>query len=46
MDIDGSTAFYESQSRQWRKVHNHHLSASGELARLTKGLDECKIALR
>jgi len=45
MDIDGSTLFYDSRSRGWRKVHNDMLAATGELDALRKGLENCKIAL-
>lgn len=46
MDIDGSSLFYESRMRQWRKVHNDILSQSGELQALLKDLEACRIPLR
>lgn len=46
MDIDGSTMFYNSVSRTWRKVHNDTLSVTQELQKLENGLDSCQIALR
>lgn len=46
MDIDGSTMFYESRDRRWRKVHNDALARTGELAALTSGLALCTFRLR
>jgi len=46
MDIDGSTLFYDSRARAWRKVHNDMLAQSGELVNLRKGLESCGIELR
>jgi len=46
MDIDGSTLFYDSRSRGWRKVHNDILANTGELDGLRKGLETCRIALQ
>lgn len=46
MDIDGSTLFYDSRTRAWRKVHNDILAASGELEVLRKDLEACRIVLR
>jgi hypothetical protein len=46
MDIDGSTMFYDSASRGWRKVHNDVLAQSGELKTLTNGLASCRFRLR
>jgi hypothetical protein len=45
IDIDGSTLIYDSRTRAWRKAHNDMLQASGELDRLTKGLENCKLPL-
>lgn len=41
MDIDASTAFYDSGTRRWRKVHNDSLNHTGEFAARTPGLVEC-----
>lgn len=46
MDIDGSSLFYDSRQRQWRKVHNDTLDRSGELRALLKDLAICQIPLR
>lgn len=46
MDIDGSSLIYTSRTRVWSKRHNDHLAATGELAMLTQGLQECRIDLR
>jgi len=46
MDIDGSSLFYDSRSRQWRKVHNDMLDQSGELRTLLKDLEACRVPLR
>jgi len=46
MDIDGSSMFYDSRGRQWRKVHNDALSSTGELTALTAGLSVCRFTLR
>lgn len=46
MDIDGSSMFYDSRVRRWRKVHNDTLSQTGDLAVLTAGLSVCRFALR
>jgi hypothetical protein len=46
MDIDGSSLFYDSRPRQWRKVHNDILARSGELQALLKDLESCRIPLR
>jgi hypothetical protein len=42
-DIDGSTIYYDSDSRQWRKFHNDTAAASEIHARLTAGLAECSL---
>lgn len=46
IDIDGSTLFYDSARRKWRKVHNDMLDNSGELRALVAGLESCRVALR
>lgn len=46
MDIDGSSLFYDSRTRRWRKVHNDLLDQSGELQALLKDLEACRIPLR
>lgn len=46
MDIDGSSLFYDSRTRQWRKVHNDMLDQSGELKALLKDLEACRFPLR
>lgn len=46
IDIDGSTLFYDSATRKWRKVHNDMLENSGELRALASGLESCRVALR
>lgn len=46
IDIDGSTMFYQSATRQWKKVHNDQLAQTGELQTLIRDLEICKIPLR
>lgn len=46
IDIDGSTLFYDSATRKWRKAHNDMLEKSGELRALVDGLESCRVALR
>lgn len=45
MDIDGSTMFYDSVARVWRKVHNDTLMRTGELTNLVEGLTNCRFRL-
>lgn len=45
MDIDGSTLFYDSADRSWRKVHNDTLNRTGELTTLVQGLSACRFRL-
>ncbi len=45
MDIDGSTMFYDSIARVWRKIHNDSLGRTGELAALVQGLTACRFRL-
>ena len=45
LDIDGSTLFYDSVARVWRKVHNDTLARSGELTKLVQGLAACRLRL-
>ena len=46
MDIDGSSLFYDSATRRWKKVHNDQLQQTAELQNLTRDLTVCKIPLR
>jgi len=41
MDIDGSTIYYDSITRKWKKFHNDKSAASAGYAKLTEGLAEC-----
>lgn len=43
IDIDGSTIFYDSVTRRWRKVHNDELARTQESEKLTQGLSACRI---
>jgi hypothetical protein len=43
VDIDGSTIYYDSASRQWHIVHNDNVEASEGYGRLTAGLAECPL---
>ncbi len=45
MDIDGSTMFYDSTARIWRKTHNDTLARTGELTALAQGLTNCRFRL-
>lgn len=45
MDIDGSTVFYDSVARAWRKTHNDNLGQTGELTALVQGLTACRFRL-
>lgn len=45
MDIDGSTMFYDSAARVWRKAHNDTLARTGELTTLVQGLAACRFLL-
>jgi hypothetical protein len=45
LDIDGSTLFYDSVARVWRKAHNDSLARSGELTKLVQGLAACRLRL-
>ena len=46
MDIDGSTIYYDSGAREWRKFHNDDAGASGVYAGLTQGLAECVLRVQ
>jgi len=43
IDIDGSTIYYDSESGQWRKIHNDDAAGSEIYARLKAGLRECSL---
>lgn len=43
MDIDGSTIYYDSGVKAWRKFHNDNSAARGVYAGLTEGLVECSL---
>lgn len=41
MDIDGSTFYYDSNAKAWKKFHNDNAAESAVYAKLTAGLAEC-----
>ena len=43
MDIDGSTIYYDSGVKAWRKFHNDNATASGLYTGLSEGLAECSL---
>ena len=43
MDIDGSTIYYDSNTKQWNKFHNDRSAASAGYAKLTEGLAACSL---
>ena len=43
MDMDGSTIYFDSGPKRWRKIHNDLADASGELEKLTDGLAGCAL---
>ncbi len=46
IDIDGSTVWYDSATRQWTKFHNDNEGARTAFDALVKPMAECKLDLR
>lgn len=42
-DMDGSTIYFDSGARRWRKFHNDSTIASREFEKLTEGLAGCSL---
>jgi len=45
-DFDGSTIYYDSQTRIWQKFHNDTRDKADAFAALVKDMESCKIELR
>ena len=43
IDIDGSTLYYESEAREWRRYHNNNEEAHAIHQKLIAGLADCKL---
>ena len=43
IDIDGSTVYYDSAAKQWRRFHNDNQSGRDALDTLTAGLATCRL---
>jgi hypothetical protein len=43
IDMDGSTLYYDSDTKAWSKFHNNEQEKTGALAKLTAGLAECAL---
>ena len=43
IDIDGSTLYYESGAREWRRYHNNNEEARAAHQKLVAGLVDCKL---
>lgn len=46
IDIDGSTVYYDSSTRIWRKFHNDSVEDREAFAALVKDMAECRFRLR
>lgn len=42
-DIDGSTIYFDSGAKRWRKFHNDDADARGAFEKLGEGLADCKL---
>jgi hypothetical protein len=43
IDIDGSTLYYDSESKRWRRYHNDIEEARAAHEKLVAGLTECRL---
>ena len=43
IDMDGSTLYYDSEAREWRRYHNNNEEARAIHQKLIAGLADCKL---